>query len=92
MFLGRFPFSNIRCGLPRVAVAPSAFELWASANGYDTAPAVLPVADRIYADQQTQAAFDAWKAGAAATARMLTESTLDTEALREKIQELACSK
>jgi hypothetical protein len=71
-----------------VAVAPSAFELWAYGKGYDMAPAVLPVADRIYADRQIQAAFDAWKAGSANTARMLTESTLETEALRERIHSL----
>jgi hypothetical protein len=75
-----------------VALAPSAFELWAYANGYDTAPAVFPAADRIYADRQTQAAFDAWKAGSANTAQMLTESTLETEPLRERIKGLACSK
>lgn len=74
-----------------IALAPSAFELWAKSEGYDTAPAVLPAADRIYADHQTQAAYDAWNAGSANTARMFTESTLETEALREKILALTGS-
>ena len=40
---------------------------------------------RTYADRDTQKAFDAYSAGAADTARMVTESTLQTEALREKL-------
>lgn len=72
-----------------VKLAPSAFELWAYANGYDTAPAVLPAADRLYADRLTQEIYDAWNAGSANTARMLTDSMLETEALRERIQALA---
>jgi hypothetical protein len=52
-------------------------------------PAVLPADNRDYADAQTQAAFDAWSAGAGHVARMITESTLEAEALREKMRELA---
>lgn len=53
---------------------------------------VLPAASRTYADRQTQAAFDAWNGGAGYVATMVAESTLETEALREKIRALACSK
>jgi hypothetical protein len=60
-----------------------------SANGYDIFPAVVPTANRTYADRQTQAAFDAWNAGVQSLARMLTESTLETQALREHIRKLA---
>lgn len=48
-----------------------------------------PTDIRIYADVRTQNAFDAWQAGASSVARMLTESTVNTPALREKIRELA---
>ena len=61
------------------------FEVWAKREGYDIAPAVSPTAIRKYADRDAQAAFDAWNAGAAGVARILTESTLETEALREKL-------
>ena len=40
----------------------SPFEQWAQDNGYNTAPAVLPAANRTYADRDTQAVFDAWNA------------------------------
>jgi hypothetical protein len=73
-----------------IALAPSAFEVWAAREGYDIARAMSPSPNRMYADRQTQAASDAWNAGAKSLARMLTESTLETEALREKIRELAC--
>ena len=59
-----------------IALAPSPFEILASANGYDIAPTVLPAAERVYADRNPQAAFDVWQAGAAHVARMMTESTL----------------
>jgi hypothetical protein len=70
-------------------LVPSPFEEWASTHGYDTAPAVSPSDIRQYADPYTQAAFDAWNAGAASVARKLTESTLETDPLRELIRELA---
>jgi len=41
---------------------------------------------------QTEVAFDVWNSGAGYVARMVTESTLETEALREKLLALACSK
>ena len=43
----------------------------------------------IYADRETQLVFDAFNAGARSVARMLTESTLETQAFREKLLELA---
>jgi hypothetical protein len=68
-----------------IALVPSPFEAWAVAHGYNIAPAVVPAPDRRYADRDTQAAFDAWDAGCRYVAMILTESTLETEALREKI-------
>jgi len=75
-----------------ITLAPSPFEVWAAREDYDTAPAVVPTDIRTYADRDTQAAFVAYKAGAADTARMVTESTLETEALRGKLKALACAK
>ncbi len=69
--------------------APSPFELFAADRQYDLAPAVVPAPDRVYADRQTQAAYEMWQHGAATVARMVAESTLDTPALREKILALA---
>ena len=69
----------------------SPFEQTAIALGYDIAPAVSPISTRIYADLQTQTAFDMWNAGAAHVARMITESTLETEALREKLLAMSVS-
>jgi hypothetical protein len=74
-----------------LAIAPSAFEQTATALGYDIAPAVSPDKLRVYADRVTQDAFDMWSAGAAYVARMVTESTLETEALREKLLAIALS-
>jgi len=65
--------------------APTPFEVWAKREGYDTAPAVSPIPTRTYADRDTQAVFNAYNRGARDTARMVTESTLETEALREKL-------
>jgi hypothetical protein len=72
-----------------IRVAPTPFELFAVDRQLDTAPAVFPDSTRVYADMHTQTAFECWNAGAAQLARTLTESTLDTEALREKIQKHA---
>lgn len=72
-------------------LAPSPFEVWAAREGYNVAPAVLPCPLRQYADRDTQAAFRAWNGGSANTARMVTESTLETEALREKLKAMAVS-
>ena|ERR1035441_2787463 len=44
------------------AVATTLFEQWATSRQYDTARAVLPAANRIYADRQTQDVYDAWSA------------------------------
>jgi hypothetical protein len=74
-----------------IALAPSPFEVWAKREGYDTAPAVVPCPIRQYADRATQEAFRVWKASAANTARMVTETTLDTEALREKLLAISVS-
>jgi hypothetical protein len=68
---------------------PSAFERWATANQFDIAPAVLPAPDRVYADRNTQAVYEAWMAGGAHVVGMLMEATFETEAFREKMRELA---
>jgi hypothetical protein len=75
-----------------ITLAPSPFELWAAREGYATAPAVASTPDRKYADRQTQAAFDAWDAGCRYVAMIVTESTLETEALCDKLKALACAK
>jgi len=71
---------------------PSPFEVWAAREGYDTAPAVVPSPIRQYADRSTQEAYEAWQAGAAHVASMVMESDWETEALRDKLKALACSK
>ena len=71
-----------------IALAPSPFELWAISEGYDVAPAVLPATGR-YADSRTQELYEAWTGGQQSVARMLTDSTINTEAMRQKIRELA---
>jgi len=63
-----------------VAITPTAFDEWASTRGYNLAPAVLPAPERIYADRQTQEAFDAWSAAVARVARMFANSTIETDA------------
>ena len=72
-----------------LSLISSRFEQSAATLGYDIAPAVSPDKLRAYADRATQDAFDMWKAGAAYVARMVTESTLETGALREKLLALA---
>ena len=72
----------------RISLAPTPFEQFASDNQYDLAPAVLPAENRVYADRHTQDAYEAWTAGAQSVARMLTDSTIETEALRERIRRL----
>jgi len=57
-----------------IDLASSPFDQWAIEHQYDIAPAVLPTEIRAYADRQTQAAFDAWNAGTAHVARIITES------------------
>jgi hypothetical protein len=74
-----------------VKIAPSPFEIWAAREGYDTAPAVVPCPLRQFADRETQKAFEVYQGGAANTARMVMESTLETEALREKLVSIAVS-
>jgi hypothetical protein len=70
-------------------IALSPFEVWAAREGYDAAPAVVPTDIRKYADRDTQAAYEAYKAGAADSVRMVTESTLNTEALRQELLAIA---
>jgi hypothetical protein len=72
-----------------LALVPSPFEIFANDEGYNLAPAVSLIPIRIYADRETQVGFDAFNAGARSVARMLTESTLETQAFREKLLELA---
>ena len=74
-----------------ISLAPSAFEVWAAREGYNVAPAVSPCPLRQYAERDTQAAYEAWRAGAAHTARMVTDSTLEAEALREKLLAMSVS-
>ena len=78
--------ASIKSGL---TLAPSPFEIWAAREGYDVSPAVSPTPTRVYAGRRTQEAFDAWTDGAQSVARMFTESTVETEALREKVLKLA---
>ena len=70
-------------------LAPSPFEQFAAERQLDIAPAVFPDSTRVYADMRTQTAFECWNGGAAHLARALTESTFETEALRERIRKLA---
>jgi hypothetical protein len=49
----------------------------------------LDSGETLYASSRTRAAHDAWKGGAGCAARLIGESTLDTEALREKVLTLA---
>jgi len=72
-----------------LALAPTPFERWAIEHQYDITPAVPPALDRVYADSETQAACKAWAAGAQHGARMLQDSTFETEAFREKMRDLA---
>jgi len=67
------------------------FQVWAKREGYDLVPAVSPTESRHYADRVTQAVYEAYKAGSAEVARMVTESTFETEALREKLLAIAVS-
>ena len=62
---------------------------WENLSNDRSYPPVFPDSTRIYADMKTQTAFEFWNAGAAHLARMLTESTIETEALRERIRKLA---
>jgi hypothetical protein len=74
-----------------ITVTPSSFEVWAAREGYNVAAAVSPCPLRQYADRDTPKAFDAYQAGAADTARRVTESTLERDALREKLLAIAVS-
>jgi hypothetical protein len=68
---------------------PPAFERWASPNGYDISPAVSPTETRTYADRRTQEAFEAFSAGESNLARALTDSTFETEVMRERVYGMA---
>jgi hypothetical protein len=74
-----------------LTLVTSPFTRWAEAYGYNITPAVAQSDLRTYADRDTQAAYEAWNAGAANVARMVTESTLETEVLREKLLAIAVS-
>jgi hypothetical protein len=74
-----------------IALSPTPFERRATDNQYDIAAAVLSGSIRVYADRSTQAAFDAYNEGARGVARMLTESAEETDALRQRIRQLAGS-
>lgn len=95
---GRYAFGSAcghcdRCSWERgqmqlalAKLAPTRFEQFASERGHDTAPAVLPGPDRVYADRQTQELFETWNAGAATLAKTLMESTFESPAPCELIQ------
>jgi hypothetical protein len=68
-----------------IALTPSPFEVWAAREDYDTALSVSPCPLRQFDDRDTQKAFEAYQAGAAHVARIVTESTLEIEALRERL-------
>jgi len=70
-----------------IRLARSPFDQFASDRGYDVALAVLPAPDRVYADRQTQAAYEAWLDGARYVTRMHFDSTFNTETSRDKIRE-----
>jgi hypothetical protein len=72
-----------------IAVVPSPFEQFASDRGYDITPAVLPTENRVYADRQTQGAYETWLDGARHVASMLSDSTFNTEVFRAKMRKLA---
>lgn len=72
-----------------LTLIPSRFEFFAKSHGYNLVPAISPSDIRQYADKLTQEAFDAWKDGACYVATILTESTLETPALIERIGGLA---
>ena len=72
-----------------LAIAPIAFDEWARTRGYNLAPAVLPAPDRIYADRQTQEAFDVWSAAVARVARVFANSTIETDAFITRLRGLA---
>jgi hypothetical protein len=72
-----------------LAIAATAFDEWASSRGYDLAPAVLPAPDRMYADRQTQEAFDVWNAAVARVARVFGNSTIETDAFISRLRGLA---
>jgi hypothetical protein len=70
-------------------IVSSPFQQWAAEQGYDLTPAKPPDEHRIYHALRTQDVYAAWRGGAAYIVRMLTESMLNTEALREKLFEFA---
>jgi hypothetical protein len=70
-------------------LAPSPFEVFASARGHDLTPAVSPSDIRQYADEHTQKVFGPWSAAACYVAGIVTESMLETTALVQRIRGLA---
>ena len=81
--------STFKKSLPKLRA--TAFEQFA-VDRSTTSLAVHPSGIRVFADSRTQEILEAYRAGAASAARMFTESNLDTEALREKIRDLADSR
>lgn len=85
----RIPSRDDSIKKSHVSLVSTPFEQFATDRKYDITPAVSPCSIRIYADARTQEAYEIWRDGAASLARILTDSTLDTPALREKIRKLA---
>jgi hypothetical protein len=54
-----------------------AFEQFASSRGYSIAPAVLPSANRVYADSQTQEVYEAWCDGVAHGSRDVSRGMVE---------------
>lgn len=71
-----------------LSLIPTPLERFVAARGYDLTPALLPTADRVYADARTQEAYEIWTAGAQWVACMVTQSIIETEAMREKLLRL----
>lgn len=75
--------TGIRIGGDEVALQVLGIH-WVGVNVVSEAEVI-----RVYADRETHAAFGSFNAGARSVARMVIESTLETDALREKLLELA---
>jgi hypothetical protein len=70
-----------------ISLAPSPFEQFAADKGHDLTRAVSPSPTRVYADTRTQEIYEAWMGGGAHVVRILKESTVETEAFRDKMRE-----
>jgi hypothetical protein len=74
-----------------ISILPTPFELWASSTATTLPPPRFPPETASMRIAARRKHMRPWQAGASSVARMLTDSTIDTEALREKIRGLAGS-